>query len=450
MGISSEVTEEELDSSYAYYCENATEFFRCLPKLREEKVWVLAVDLTTHSFVATLGIIGNILAIIVLSKDKRSSSTKTILRSLATCDLVSLLFAVLYNFSRSYIYYGTEMEIYDSKTAKTIANSLVYFIIPLSNAAVYGSHMLTVMVTIDRYIAVCKPMVIRTKKQVYVTLGVLFIYVVAYNIPLCFEYIVITYAGIYRKNYYKNDTTTVFEILLNQTYQKNVPYQIGYKITMSIILKDAGPIILLVVFNIKLHRALVRMKERYLKMTGRRIEAPRHISNSENMTRTVVIVVTTYTLLTLPGLIIKLLTTTKQLAYIFGAHAVTNALEPVLFNAQYGSISNLLISTASSANFIIYIIFARRFRKIFFDTFCGCRLFNVKPRSDNKPSSQSSEVATKAGLGKSTSKVSPIDSAMDLRKTTFDGTMMAHCKDNLASLVTHKQSLPKDLHESKH
>ena len=375
---------------------------------------------------------GNSLIIIVLSKDNSSSSTNTILRSLAICDIISLSLTIIYNYSRNYIYYFTESSTYDVETAKTLAYMIIHFTLPFSLSAIYGSHVITVMVTIDRYIAVCKPTVIRRKRQVYITLIVLTIYVIAYHIPLWFEYVVLTYAGIYRKDFYLQKTTPVIRILPADYLNEDIAYQVIYKIILSAILRDLGPIILLIVFNIQLYKALKDMQKRYLKMRqgSNRQETRRHVSSSESMTRTIVIVVTTYTILTLPSLLLKLLTTGRQIALLSKTEqgaAAANTLSPLLYNFRYRSIANLLVSSASSANFIIYIVFAKKFKKIFLKTFCSCRV--VKERFEDILTSGTSEPTNKVNnnMAMSPSKVGHADnpaskSARSLDPAAADGT----------------------------
>lgn len=325
-------------------------------------------------------ILGNFLAIIVLNKDTTSNSTNIILKSLAISGILTLSFAILNNSLRSYIYYYTESRHYNSDLAERFATAIVYFILPMHSAARYGTVVLTVMVTIDRYIAVCKPMMIRRKRNIYIILIVLMIYVVVYNIPLMFEYKVFRYGGLYRNNFYLNHVLKVVRIREWDRLHQDNYYQVIYKIFMAAVLTDLGPMVLLLVFNVRLYKALQEMQKRYLNMRNGNITSKdkKHLINSRNLTKMIVIVVTTFTILTLPIFTLKILRTVHQIARELQRFKVAEAIYPISSNIYYRTIANVLVSTASSVNFIIYILFARKFRKIFLITFCKCGVLSAK------------------------------------------------------------------------
>lgn len=357
------------------------------------------------------------MAIVVLCKDKSGSSTSIILTSLAVCDLLGLLLGLAYNFSKNYIFYFSETEFYNIQTAETLADMIVYFALPLYASAVYGSHVITVMVTIDRYIAVCKPMMVRRKKQVIVTLIVLVVYVLVYHIPIYFDYVTIKYAGLYRENFYTGYTKPVMRIVERDSLHNSIPYQVVYKIILASVLRDLGPILLLTVFNIKLYRALNNMKQRYLNMRrgSNKLETRKHMSSSESLTRTVVIVVATYTVLTLPSLVLKLIITIRQIAYAAETEMgdmIGDRLAPAAESIHWLTLGNLLITVASSANFIIYIIFAKKFKKIFISTFCNFAI--VKRRFEDVMMTSSSDTARgNSKMAVAASKVEPLGQKMN-------------------------------------
>lgn len=264
-----------------------------------------------------------------------------------------------------------DSKYYDYKTAEILAYLLKWFLIPMKSATTYGSFTMTVMVTVDRYIAVCKPMVVRRKRQVHIVVAILSLYVICFHIPVCFEYQVNTYAGIYAETGI-NNPKRVIRLNDRDALWGNSAYQLVYRIILATILRDFGPMVLLVVFNAKLYKALKEMRRRYLNMRrgSNMAETKRHSSSSESLTRTVLIVVTVFLVLTLPNLLYELINRTKQIAQSSNNTEIYENLHPVQYNIYFITIPQLLISTASSANFIIYILFARKFRKIFLNTFC--------------------------------------------------------------------------------
>ena len=316
------------------------------------------------------------MAFIVLNKDKSSSSTNSILKALAIWDISNLTLRTLNNFCIYYILYYIDSKYYSYGLAKIVAYALKWFIIPMKSVATYGSFVMTVMVTVDRYIAVCKPMVVRRKRQVYVVVAFLSVYVICFHIPVCFEYQVNTYAGIYRHTGVSNPKR-VIRLNNRDALWSNSTYQLLYRVILATILRDFGPMVLLIVFNAKLYRALKEMRKRYLNMRrgSNMAETRRHTSSSESLTRTVLIVVTVFLVLTLPNLVYELINRTRQIAVQRNHTEIAEQLFPIQFNIYFITISQLMISTASSVNFVIYILFARKFRKIFINTFCRCGCF---------------------------------------------------------------------------
>lgn len=292
---------------------------------------------------------------------------------MAVYDTATLVMATLYNSMHYYIYYGTESKHYSGQTADTLANVIIHFVLPMYESVVYGSFIVTVMVTVDRYIAVCRPMVVRRRTQVYITVAALTLYALAYHIPIYFEFIIQKYGGLYRDTYYIDEPTQVVRILADDTLHNNLAYQIIYKVIMSVLLRDLGPIILLLGFNIRLYRALRQVRKRYLQMRrgSSKAHTKRHVSSSESLTMTVVMVVTVFAVLISPKLLLKLLNTIRQIAIVMKKYKMAQVLAPVVYNIYYSTLANLLLSCSSSVNFIIYIIFAKKFKKLFIHTFCN-------------------------------------------------------------------------------
>lgn len=338
----------------------------------------------------------------MLNKDSSSSSTNTILKALATWDIINLTLATLNNVFRYYIEFYMESENYNADTAETFAYMLIHFIIPMNLSATYGSFVMTVMVTVDRYIAVCKPMVIRRRKQVYIVIALLSLYVMIFHIPVYFEYKVNTYAGISIQTF--PEAKPVKRINENDQLWANQPYQLLYRIVLATLLRDFVPIILLIVFNVRLYIALKAMRDRYLNMRrgSNRLETRRHASSSESLTRTVVVVVTVFLIITLPNIIYELINRTKQIATQININGgpkinadIQESLHSVQYNIYFITSAKLLTSVASSVNFVIYILFARKFKKIFIATFC--KFSCLKGRFDDTTMSNSSNPGLTSG-----------------------------------------------------
>ncbi|XP_023933157.1 FMRFamide receptor-like [Lingula anatina] len=135
--------------------------------------------------VAVAGIIGNILSIVVLSRDKSEAHLKHLLRGLALVDCVFLIFvlptSVLPN---GYPHIRGLEEYYFF-----VYPFLLIWLLPLMYAGQTASVWMVVMVTVDRYFAVCRPFSkfrFSAKRAAHVP-WVVFLAAVIYNIPRFFE-----------------------------------------------------------------------------------------------------------------------------------------------------------------------------------------------------------------------------------------------------------------------
>jgi len=312
---------------------------------------------------------------IVLHKDHTRSTTNVILQTLAIWDCASLVLSMANNGIRHYINYWPRAQNYES-IHPILSAILIYSVVPLQRSAQYGSTVMTVMVTIDRYLAVCKPLAVRTKTQVYITVASLCVYVLAFYIPSYFEYILPVYTGVFRDTFPEKDSfMNVTVIHIRDTMLNNIPYQILYTLILECLIRYITPTILLIVFNVQLYRALKRMQQRYLKMRrGSNLnDSRRHFSNSESLTLAIVIVVVAFVVLNAPTLIYIILITIRQQS--IQSSPTKEDIIPFLGNINqriyFITIANLLTSLAAAINFLIYVIFAKKFRRIFIQTFCS-------------------------------------------------------------------------------
>ena len=135
---------------------------------------------------AVLGILGNCLSMLVLQRPKMRSSTSYFLLSLAVYDNLILLGMLAYFCVPALVPYNPGMKGFQSIIHLTVVAGY-----PLSLAAQMGSIYTCVGFTVERYIAVCKPLHVAntcTKSRTIRVIILVFFWSILYNIPRFFHY----------------------------------------------------------------------------------------------------------------------------------------------------------------------------------------------------------------------------------------------------------------------
>ncbi|KAJ8680850.1 hypothetical protein QAD02_016637, partial [Eretmocerus hayati] len=132
--------------------------------------------------ISLLGLIGNAISIIVLSRPQMRSSINYLLIGLATCDTALILLSVLvYGLPGLYAYTGYlfEYKFY-------VYPKIVRYLYPLSTTAQMTTVYITLTVTMERYVAVCHPLKARslcTHGRARTALFVIVLVSALYNLP---------------------------------------------------------------------------------------------------------------------------------------------------------------------------------------------------------------------------------------------------------------------------
>ncbi|KAI8790447.1 FMRFamide receptor [Biomphalaria glabrata] len=141
------------------------------------------------SALAVLGFLGNTLSIIVLQHRQMRSSTSYYLLSLAIYDNCILLGMVVYFCFPAMSPYTSSLADYQSFSSQTIEGGY-----PLSLTAQMGSIYTCVGFTVERFIAVCRPLHVAntcTRSRTLRAIALIFLWSFIYNIPRFFHYQVI-------------------------------------------------------------------------------------------------------------------------------------------------------------------------------------------------------------------------------------------------------------------
>ncbi|XP_055389545.1 FMRFamide receptor [Condylostylus longicornis] len=305
--------------------------------------WICGVIL---NFVGLLGILGNILSMIILSRPQMRSSINYLLIGLARCDTVLIITSILlFGIPSIYPYTGYLFYYY-----YYIYPNISPCMFPLAMAAQTSSVYMTFTVTLERYVAVCHPLKARAlctygRAKIYFIICILFAFL--YNIPRFWEVIVIT-------NDNDNDNNVIFCVIAS-SLRRNDQYINIYIHWCYLIFIYFIPFLSLAILNCLIYRQVQKANRERQRLS----RTERREIGLATMLLCVVIVFFLLNFLAL----------------------YTNILE-----AFYGiiddyliKISNLLVTINSSANFIIYVIFGEKFKRIFLLLFCKGRISRDQP-----------------------------------------------------------------------
>ncbi len=214
------------------------------------------------------------------------------------------------------------------------------FLYPLGMIAQTGSVYLTLVVTIERYVAVCQPLRARylcTYGRARLYVAVVGLFATLYNIPRFFE---IDTVEIFDNRY--NET----ELFFGPTDLRNDPTYVNvYISTLYLVFMYIVPFTSLAAFNLLIYREVKRANKERARLT-------RLQQKEIGLATMLMVVVFVFFVCNLLAL-------------------VSNVLEVIGINlAWLNNVSNLLVTFNSSVNFIIYCIFGEKFKRIFFRLFC--------------------------------------------------------------------------------
>jgi hypothetical protein len=285
-----------------------------------------------------IGLAVNCLAYIVLSREMKGSSTLFLLKFLAVADC-SVLVSVLLLDPLADIYRFTgQLESYSEYFYVPYESYLVGMTWVCKTSALYG----IVSVTVERYVAVCKPhrakslcTINRSKKVV----SAMVMFSMVFNSPRFF----IAYA-----HYKYDDCTKTLKPILYTNKIWNDPYFIEiYDIWMTTFITFLIPFSICFVLNVVLIRSLHNPPSTEIQVTGKRER------ESRVLIVRVVVLVTTFLVLELP----------REMALLCSLFIENETLT----NFNILMFSMMILS--SVVNFFLYFLTGRRFRKIFWQLF---------------------------------------------------------------------------------
>ena len=322
--------------------------------------------------IALLGLVGNIIAWIVLLRQRPRLTTTVLLMGLAVADNLFLITTILTHSLRYINLYS------DGKYLVSFAEIFPYIFITVY-PSVYFIRMvdtwLIVLLTVDRFIAVYRPLHAQglcTLPKAYRNMAILVFISLLFSLPRFFEY-KLTDTG------YKFASTDL---------NKSMSYMVIYKIILFILIMYIIPTLLLVILNTKLLLTL-RRAETY-RASLPRGPRPSRSSTNRSVTTTVVAVVAMC-------IISNIVATISHIVYSLenGPWSMKH-LDPM--RRYLSNINNLFITISCATNFLIYCLCSRNFRMVLVRTFRCHSCINSHHYSNGHSSSGGSINTNASGI----------------------------------------------------
>eukprot|EP00918_Siedleckia_nematoides_P067432 GHVU01146825.1.p1 GENE.GHVU01146825.1~~GHVU01146825.1.p1 ORF type:complete len:340 (-),score=-4.58 GHVU01146825.1:281-1243(-) len=284
----------------------------------------------TVGIICALGLAGNTLCFIVLQVDKKKCSATFLLKALAITDNLFLIHILLIRTILYTLEYGTDSA---HPTFKQYLNITTYFW-PFSHIARHTSIWMTVLIAVNRYIAVCKPLraaTLCTMKKTRVQVIIMFLCVCIYNIPHFLA-------------------ESVYGNMADQFYAKGSYFSLLYNTISYMTFVLLGPFLILLVSNTLIIRKLWTARKQRMEF---RNQMTSDNKNERNLTVVIVMVVVVFCICNTPACVLRFLV-------LFYDHLQFQSCRWCMW--FYHS-SQILVYLNSSVNFIIYFVFRKQFRK---------------------------------------------------------------------------------------
>ena len=286
-----------------------------------------------------MGLVGNIISFLVLSKAHGHSPMFFVLRAVAISDAV-FLFGVFVLQSVVNIYHWTGV----CKWCFLYRGYMQFSFWPILMITQMTTVWLTVLVSLERYVAICFPLnsaTICTMSKVRKAVFLIYTTSILYNIPRYFEF--------------KVDG----EGLKKTALGAHEVYRYLYAGVLYSLMLFFIPLLMLIFFNFKLVMALKEGKKQWETLQFRQ-------KKEQNLTIIPLTIVLVFFICGVPSLAVNVL----------------DSMNPYLLERPsyvvFLVIANLLVVLNSACNFIIYCLLGKKFRSKLIEMF-HCKCANYRP-----------------------------------------------------------------------
>ena len=347
----------------------------CLPPPPEGlRNYRIVVNVFVVGVLCLVGFVGNALSIAVLRKDRdKKNTTNWLLQTLAVADTLYLcasVFIQTLNTIRA-----------DTNWWPDLQRAFPYlepYIWPFASIAQTITVWLVMLVTVDRYIAICLPLRtnIRTLQRTKLAVAIVILAAILYNVPRFLEREIVTKF---------NTCTNTTDITTQKTkFRESRVYFLVYKTIMYFIFRAIGPLLALIILNLRLVKALREVRKKHRDMT-------KSTKHRENITLMLVVVVTVFILCELPDMIVRVVF--ALLVFLF---------KPGTFDLDklryFNVTSNALLTLNSGINFLIYCLIGNKFRNILWQMCCKRGRGRLTEVSETEPLTTKKHISNNGAL----------------------------------------------------
>ncbi|XP_041360509.1 FMRFamide receptor-like [Gigantopelta aegis] len=300
--------------------------------------------------VVCLGVLGNVLNMVILTRRSMKSSTNCYLTALAAFDTLYLVFSLTLSFKHystfsripSYVYWYPYGRVFTDMSANV-------------------SVLLTVTFTVERYIGVCLPMkgrILCTVQRAKVIIAVVVAAAIMCTVPELFEMTVVE----------KTVDNVSFPVADYTEFSLSYGYKMGYY-WFFVTVFTFIPLILLCVFNGILIQSVfnavkIRRQMTLTSPSNNAHRSPRYAGEQQKITKMLITVVLVFLLCQIPGAVLLLYWSYVDLAAVKLPVKIKNDLKIA------GNCTNLLVQINASINFILYSLISTKFRRVFCHVVC--------------------------------------------------------------------------------
>jgi len=377
----------------------------------------IVIDICIVGLLCLIGFVGNSLTFVILRGDRdKHSTTNWLLQTLAVVDIVYLVACVLIQPVKAIHDLCPETEWRRGSAWSgfhTTFTHLEPYIWPLASIAQTITIWVVVLVTVDRYIAICMPLrsKIRTLPRAHAAVAVVIIAAILYNVPRFFE-----------KTVSYRMCSGRYKLELRYTdLRHKISYFVVYKMICHFVFRTIGPLLLLIALNARLICALRQMRRRHRYLTRRN-------QQRENVTLTLVVVVSVFIACELPDVCLRIAVTVRELvAFIeMDRDTIVKRITPV---------TNALLTLNSAANFFIYCLIGHKFRRILLRMCCAGRYGGHHPGGSGGSSSRR-QIAVGRGSALRGIEVAGEADAKDDENGLFTGTPQPSMSTRMSIAMT--------------
>lgn len=314
---------------------------------------------TIIAFLCLFGILGNIIVFVVFWKDTVKTSASFLFQALAVVDTLFLIAVCFLFVPRSIEYYSHYLQAY-------VHVYIFPFAMISQTAAMWG----TVVIAVNRFIAVCMPFQAArwcTVQQAQIQFSILIICAVVYCLPEFFRgYLATVVADPQQPN-----NSIIYNRVELTEFGKSDAYRTVYKNIMYLIFLLTLPLVIVIYLNVRLIVALNALHKKRSEMQSLRQQ------QDNNVTLVLIIVIFVFIFCQAPALV-------NQIFWNIDALKDTGQ-GCAKFHAYYREITNMLVTFNSAVNFVIYYLFNTRFRQVFHETFTCLQAHSSLSSANNQP-----------------------------------------------------------------